>query len=433
MQKPELSIDSGGGDPRPISEDCLFLNVWRPASPTGERLPVMVWIHGGALIFGSGGVPIYDGAALAQRGAVVVTVNYRLGALGFFAHPALAAEGGALNFGLLDQLAALRWVQRNIGAFGGDAGNVTVFGQSAGAESVLALFSSPLSRGLFQKGIAQSAYGIPSHSVAQARATAVRVASALKLEGPGVDAAALRAVPAEKFAALDGKGESLAPSFIVGDAALPQAILSTFQEGGEAKLPLIVGSTSDDGSIALAFGMDPGSIVKQLGAAKVAVRALYPRGLSDAQLGRQVARDLAFTAFERRIAYLHSARAPTWRYYFSYQAESERGRLPGVGHGADLPYTMGTLAICGCLGSPATSADLATADRIGARWFDFARTGTPVPDDADVWPRDDRRVSTLLDIDAEDTVRRDFMKRRLNVFIGGLKLLGRIGGKSQSD
>jgi para-nitrobenzyl esterase len=313
IQKPSLSIDSGAGDPRPMDEDCLFLNVWTPRAEPTAKLPVMVWIHGGALIFGAGGLPIYDGTPLAQRGAVVVTINYRLGSLGFFAHPSIAGAkpGADVNFGLLDQIAALKWVQRNIATFGGDPGNVTIFGQSAGAESVLALFASPLARGLFHKGIAQSPYGIPSHTLAKARATAATVATALQLEGANATAAELRAVPAEAFDKLDGAELSLAPGFILGDAAMPKPILSVFQSGGEAPVPLIIGNTSDDGSIAVEFGMDPAAIVKRLGAARIAVKSLYPKGLSDELLGRQTVRDLVFTAFARRIAYLHTARAPT--------------------------------------------------------------------------------------------------------------------------
>ena len=173
VQKPAMSIESDGGDPRPMGEDCLTLNLWTPRTGAAAKLPVMLWIHGGALIFGAGGLPVYDGA-------VLVTVNYRLGALGFFAHPAIAPPGSAspVNFGLLDQVAALQWVQRNIAAFGGDPGNVTIFGQSADAESVLALLTSPLANGLLHKAIAQSPYGIPSHTLTKARETAIKIASA---------------------------------------------------------------------------------------------------------------------------------------------------------------------------------------------------------------------------------------------------------------
>ncbi|MEP7099247.1 MAG: carboxylesterase family protein [Burkholderiales bacterium] len=420
---------ANGGDPRPVGEDCLFLNVWAPANgfaADAARRPVMVWIHGGALVFGSGGLPVYSGAALAQRGAVVVTINYRLGALGFFAHPALAAEGGDVNFGVLDQIAALRWVQRNIAAFGGDPGNVTIFGQSAGAESVLALYTSPLATGLFHKGIAQSPYGIPSHTIAKARKVAAIVASAVKLDGANASAAALRAVPAATFEALDGQAGSLAPSFVVGDRALPRPILSTFQSGGEAQLPLIIGNTSDDGSVAVAFGMDPAALVKKLGAARIAVRSLYPKELTDAQLGRETARDVAFTAFARRIAYLHSARAPTWRYYYGYVGEGVRSTQAGVSHGAEVPYTMGSADACECLGAPATAQDLAAAQRASQRWFDFAASGTPVPRDADAWPRDGQRGAHVLEFGETDAVRSDFMKRRLNTFIGVLNLAGML-------
>ncbi|MES2100064.1 MAG: carboxylesterase family protein [Pseudomonadota bacterium] len=427
IQKPEMSIDNGGGDVRPIAEDCLFLNVWTPAADAGAKLPVMVWIHGGALVFGSGGTPIYSGAPLAARGAVIVTINYRLGALGFFAHPSVAKPGDDVNFGLLDQIAALRWVQRNVAAFGGDPGNVTIFGQSAGAESVLALFVSPLATGLFHKGIAQSPYGIPSHTLAKARTTAANVAAGLKLDGAKASAADLRAVPAEAFAPRVGPGESLAPSFIVGDRALPQTILASFRKGTEAQLPLIIGSTSDDGSVAVAFGMDPAALVKKLGVARIAVKSLYPKELTDAQLGRQTARDLAFTAFARRIAWLHTARAPTWRYYYDYVGEGVRGQQAGVPHGADIPYTMGTAAACDCLGAAPTAQDRAAAQRASQLWFDFAASGTPVPRAAEAWPRDGRRDARVLELGDTDAVRADFMSRRLNTFIGVLNLAGLLG------
>ncbi|MBL8519881.1 MAG: carboxylesterase family protein, partial [Betaproteobacteria bacterium] len=145
--------------PEPMSEDCLYLNLWVPAGAADRKLPVMVWIHGGGLVNGSASTPLYAGDALARRNVIVVTFNYRLGALGFLAHPDLtreSAHGASGNYGLLDQLAALHWVQRNIAAFGGDPGNVTVFGQSSGAISISTLVVSPLARGLFRRAIGQS-------------------------------------------------------------------------------------------------------------------------------------------------------------------------------------------------------------------------------------------------------------------------------------
>ena len=206
----------GGGDVGPTSEDCLFVNVWTPRAERAAALPVMVWIHGGAFVIGSGDLPINDGTALARRGVVVVSFNYRLGPFGFVVHPALEREAATppatANFGLQDQIAALRWVQRHIAAFGGDPKRVTIFGESAGAQSVLALMASPPARGLFQQAIAQSPYGLPSHTREQARATGVKLADSLGLPGARASAAQLRAVPAERFAMLEDPKLTLAPS-----------------------------------------------------------------------------------------------------------------------------------------------------------------------------------------------------------------------------
>ncbi|MCS6848316.1 MAG: carboxylesterase family protein [Anaerolineae bacterium] len=170
------------------------------ADPNAKR-PVMVWIYGGAFVIGTSSLPAYSGVPLAQKGAVVVSFNYRLGQLGFFAHPALEAErpNGPMNFGLLDQIAALRWVQKNIAVFGGDPDNVTIFGESAGAQSVLALIASPLARRLFHKAIAQSSYGLPEFTRTQAISLGIQIADAVGLSGASATLDELRAVPAGEF------------------------------------------------------------------------------------------------------------------------------------------------------------------------------------------------------------------------------------------
>jgi len=213
----------------------------------------MVRIHGGAFLLGAGGLPPYNGAPVAARDAVVVTFNYRLGHLGSFAHPALDAEvpGGPANFGLLDQIAALQWVQRNIAQFGGDPNNVTIIGQSAGSRSVLALYVSELARGLFHKGVAQSFYGLQEHTRTEALDRGIEFAKALQLP-TGVTAADLRALPAETFWRLPST-TSVAPVLITGDSVLPTAIVDGFLAGKAQKLPLILGSTSDDTSVIDAF------------------------------------------------------------------------------------------------------------------------------------------------------------------------------------
>ncbi|MBW8368829.1 MAG: carboxylesterase family protein [Arenimonas sp.] len=426
MQKPGASLE-GGGDPGPLSEDCLTLNVWTPAGAGTAKRPVMVWIHGGALVFGGGGVPLYDGAALARRDVVVVTINYRLGALGFFAHPALG-ERSAMNFGLLDQIAALQWVQRNIEAFGGDPANVTLFGESAGAQSVLALYASPLARGLFARGIAQSAYGIPSHTREKARRAGIAVAAATGLAGADASLAQLRAVAPERFFGLSDPATNLAPGFIVGDEALPRTILETFQDKQQAPLPLVIGSNSDEATVATAFGLDPAKLIERLRAGRVLVKPLYPGVDDNDALGRYLVRDLAFTAFARRIAYLQSKRAPTWRYYFSHVPETQQAGATGLGHGGEIAFVLGTADTCGCMPAPFTAVDHALAGQTAAYWLAFARRGDPNVAGAPTWPADSARRARVMEFAAQPVVREGFMQRRLNVLIGLLKAAGGVLG-----
>jgi para-nitrobenzyl esterase len=428
---PGLSA-ANGGDPGRLSEDCLYLNVWTPRAERSAKLPVIVWIHGGAYVFGAGGLPVYDGRPMAKKGAVFVSINYRLAQLGFFAHPALERENpaGVANFGLLDQIAALRWVQANIAGFGGDPGNVTIMGQSAGSKSVLALFASPLARGLFHKGVAMSSYVVPDATREKALEVGTKVADALGLKGAKATAAELRAVPAERFGEIKGQGLSNAPVPIRGDKVLPQSIESTFAAGREAAVPLIVGNTSNDSSVVAAFGIDAGEVLKRLGAAGFLVKMLYPGVKDDADLARQVARDLVFTMPVRWIADRHAKRAPTWRYYFDYVTLKQRPDFPlGVGHGAEIPYLLDTGDIFEGTRPIFTDADRALARRASDYLFAFARDGRPSAQGAPAWPSDTRlRDRTMVFADNVEAQSR-FMRARLNVMIGASRIAGSLLGR----
>lgn len=355
-----------------------------------------------------------------------MTINYRLGAFGFFSHPALdqGNKGGPVNFGLLDQIAALRWVQANIAVFGGDPDRVTIAGQSAGAQSVLALMASPMTAGLFSAAIAESAYGIPSHMRSKARATGVAIATETGLAGDQTSAAALRAIPADRIADL-APHLSLSPSMIVGDAVVPMPLLEAFQKGREHAVPPVIGSNSDDASVIDAFGVDPAALVQKLGRARIVVRALYPGVTDERQLGREVARDAIFTAFGRRIAYLHTAKAPTWRYYFSY---TDTNVGSGVSHGGEVPFLLGSVALCQCIGRAATPLDFTVERRTVDRWAAFVSHHQPSGKVA--WPQDNRRRSQVLGMGEQETVRPGFMGPRLNAFITVLHFAGR---KNKSD
>jgi para-nitrobenzyl esterase len=427
IQTPGLSA-ANGGDPGPLGEDCLYLNIWTPKADRSAKLPVMVWIHGGAYVFGAGGLPLYDGRPLAKKGAVVINLNYRLGQLGFFAHPALEKERprGPANFGLLDQIAALEWIRQSIAAFGGDPGNVTIFGQSAGGKSVLALFASPLARGLFHKGIAQSSYLLPDATRAKALATGSRVSAALGLKGQ-VTAAALRAVPAEKFGELKSSGLSSSPVPISGDDVLPRSVQDIFADGREAPLPLILGNTSDDASVILAMGIDPAKVLGRLRGSGLAMRILYPGVSDEAVLARQTSRDLIFTLPVRWIADRHAKLAPTWRYYFDYTALENRPGYPrGVPHGAEIAYMLDTGDLYEGTRTIFTAADREYAGRVSDYWFSFAKTGRPQSATGLEWPSHRQHLDRTMVFGKTIAVQSNFMRPRLNILMGVMRIISRL-------
>lgn len=421
----------GSSDPLPTSEDCLYINVWTPNPKSGANLPMMVWIYGGAFVIGSGSLANTDGAALASKGAVVVSFNYRLREFGFFSHPAITRNGvdTTANFGLMDQIAALRWVKRNIANFGGDPSNVTIFGESAGGKSVLALFASPLARGLFDKGIAESSYLIPDMTRAKAVEMSVKIADAVGLPGDKATAKQLRDVPAEKLVALSGEGLSNAPVPISGDKVLPKSIDAVFRAGEQKPLPLIVGSNSDDSSVASAFGVDPAEVIGKIAAAGFVVKLLYPGVDNEVDRARQATRDLIFTMAARWVADRHGKLAPVWRYYFDYTAEKLRRDRPyGVPHGDEIAYVFNNLDRDATTKPVATDADRAYAGKVSDYWFNFAKSGAPSVKGAPDWPRDTRfRDRTMVFADSIEA-KANFMKLRLDIMMGLTKIIASVAG-----
>ena len=376
-QNSDYCRELGGGDPGRFSEDCLYLNIWSPAART-EPLPVMVWLHGGGFTIGAGGLPPYNGSALARRDVVIVTVNYRLGHLGFFAHPALEAEAGETfyNFALLDQIAALRWVKEHIHAFGGDAGNVTLFGESAGARSVLSLLVSPLAKDLFHKAIIQSGYSLPDTAREHALAKGEAVATHLGLEN--ATAEQLRDLPADTFWKLVAP-HTIAPAPIVGDAVLPQPMLDMFFHARQHPMPVMIGSNSDEASVMAVFGVDLAGQIQKLRRERRfglgLIKLLYPGVKGDVELGRQVCRDMAFTTMGYVVMQAQQRlNQPCWRYWFDYVAEAEHDTYPhGAWHGNEVPYVFDTLGQISPAKEYVTANDLAFAAHVADYWASFAR------------------------------------------------------------
>ena len=372
------------------SEDCLYLNVWTPTKDQKQRLPVMVWIHGGGLTSGSGSKAVYDGVRLAQRGVVVITFNYRLGAFGFFVHRQLAeenAQGILGNYGLHDQIAALRWVRDNAAVFGGDAQRVTIFGESAGAVSVLSLMASPLARGLFQRAIAQSGF-------APARLQTINSAAAFwqaRAKNIGIidwqqALPALRARPAGDILAMYSgigplPGSSSAELLCCDGQLLPREPANVFADGEQIDVPLLIGSNADEGTIftrkaAPITRQAYLRILRQLAPDHVDELLVFYPAATDAEVMEAYAAllgDSSFTAPSRRMARWHAgAGFQAYRYYFSRAPVWAQRAGLGAFHGAEVPYLFG-----GVQNIIYTRDDRALADTMANYWVAFASQGKP--------------------------------------------------------
>jgi len=405
--QPPSNGDPGVG-PLPMSEDCLTLNIWTPEAPAAGPLPVMVWIHGGGLNNGSGTAAVYDGTKLAKRGVVVVTINYRLGRLGFFGHPALTAEAGGEdlvgNYGLADVVAALEWVRDNATAFRGDPGNVTVFGESAGGVMVTRLMISEPARGLFHRAIVQSGLGRD-----QGTATFQTLDGSPSLEDRGVafavvaglpsDASAkqLRSVPAERLL-------TPAPSFYGGDlmvidgsdggGLIDENVAPAFAAGLEAAVPLIIGTNSAE------FWWTRPSDLSPYGALDDGMsedrRAAFVAAYGGASgYDAQVLSDLVFNEPARHLARLHARNGhPTYLYRFDVVPESNPEPSGGATHASERPYVFDTLHT---VGRPMGERDERAAQAMADYWTTFAAKGDPNGAGRPAWPEFGTERDRLLE------------------------------------
>lgn len=399
-----------GALPGDTSEDCLTLNIWAPARHD-RPLPVMLWIHGGAHRFGAGSLPYYDGTAFARDGVILVTINYRLGLLGYFAHPALTAEAGADaplgNYGAMDQLAALQWVHDNIAALGGDPANVTLFGESAGGVSTLTLMTLPQAKGLFQKAIVESGGGWQrEQNLTRAEQDGIDAARQAGL-GDQATADQLRALPAD--ALLDVKGGPGFGPFVDG-RFIREGIAASFAEGKAAAVPLIIGYNSDEGSLMEAFALKPETMLTAIPpVAQDYLRNLYDgRADSDAALARRLFADGGFSAPARWIARMQSAKAPAFLYRFDYVTDARRTALKGTPHGGEIPYVFDTLSTIPTLASVLTPADIAQARTVHECWVAFAKSGVPTCAGAPQWPGYDDQKDAAMNFSVPNSVTSGF-------------------------
>ncbi|MFI9542731.1 carboxylesterase/lipase family protein [Streptomyces sp. NPDC052016] len=387
-------------------EDCLHLNVWTPARSGGRPLPVLVWLHGGANAYGAGSD--YDGAALAARGVVVVTVNYRLGALGFLAHPALSAESAdhaSGDYGLMDQQAALHWVRRNIGAFGGDRNRVTLGGQSAGSADTCLHIVSPTAKGLFHQAIQQSGAcagggGLTPLTLDAAERKGGDFAASVGCTDPATAANCLRAVPTTELIRVAGTGVASLWAPNTGPWVLPRPPHTAWAEGRVNAVPALIGSTRDEHRYFTALYVDllgggpltPDSyaalIRLQYGNQAAAVLDAYPAsGYPSPNLAYSaIGTDQRFACPARADSRLYTSRAPVHAYEFADAQAPPFIPAPhtpqGAFHASELAYLFPTDAL-----APLTPAQRRLSATMTAYWANFTATGNPNAPGTPPWPR----------------------------------------------
>jgi para-nitrobenzyl esterase len=435
MQKPF------GGDAAPLgtapSEDCLVLNVWRSADAK-PKLPVMVWIYGGGFVNGGSSPAVYSGASFAKQGVVFVSFNYRIGRLGFFAFPALTEEqspGPLGNCGYMDQIAALKWVKTNIAAFGGDPGNVTVFGESAGGGSVNMLLTSPMGRGLFNKAIIESGGGRDNlmgprlvsrdlPNVPSGETIGVNFAQSVGIEGTGPEALAkLRALPAERIGDLSMMSGFTAkgPPTYAGPMQDGQIVVESPQHaylaGREAKVPVMIGANRADIGFSSAKTMD--DVMGRFGPNRDKALAAYdPAKTGDVKVvGSNIAMDQMMVEPARFVAAtLADQGLATYEYRFSYVAKSMQGDWKtGAPHATEIPYVFDTVAAK--YADKLAQTDAKVARMANTYWANFAKTGDPNGPGLPHWPRYSSAKDELMEftVQGAPVAEKDPWRARMDV------------------
>lgn len=406
-------------------EDCLYLNVVRPANAKpGAKLPVIFWIHGSAFVVGQAigafGADT-EGTEFAKQGVIVVSANHRLGRAGWFAHPAITREGGLTgNYGNMDQIAGLKWTKANIAAFGGDPSNVTVLGESAGAMAILNMMVSPAAKGLFAKAIVESGFArnVPN-TLAEAEANGVKLAEAAGVTGTdAAAAAALRKLPLTALAGPRGGVTAPGRPFPIMDGKLyVETVIQGFTAGHEAKIPLIIGGNSNEASLARPVAATFDALPADQQAAILKVFDTAGTGDKAAAINNVVTVQ-TITEPDRAIARLHARNgSPAWTYDFSYVPAAEKARKPfGAAHTDEVRFVFGQPR------AKFAPEDLPLSNAMNAYWAAFARTGAPGSAGGPAWPKFDAATEGQIEFGADGPqVRQHFLKSWRDFVEGAVK------------
>jgi para-nitrobenzyl esterase len=404
--------------PEPLSEDCLYLNVWTGAKNEKESRPVLVWIYGGGFVSGSAACAIYDGEEMAKRGIVFVSINYRVGAFGFMAHPELSKEqnNASGNYGILDQVAALKWVQKNIAAFGGDPSRVTIAGQSAGSMSVNSLIASPLATGLFSGAILQSGGLLGSRSPAPLK-EAEAIGAELQKKTGAINIDELRRKTAEEILNASQSLGMMRMGLTLDGYVLPKDFFNHFKQGKHNNVPLMIGWVTGD---ALLFGKPDITAVKfvQQAKEKYGVKADEYLKIFSANTDEEAQQNqgrlalLSFAAFPAHLLAGYNNQ-PTFLYQVTHVPTDKPG-FPNYGafHTSEVPYALHTLHLWQ---RPWQQHDYDVQQLMSSYWIQFIKTGSPNRKGLPQWQQYNKATGAILEIDKTTTTKPELFKTEFDL------------------
>jgi para-nitrobenzyl esterase len=404
--------------PEPLSEDCLYLNVWTTATSKSEKQAVFVWIYGGGLSSGSANCAIYDGEEMAKKGIVFISINYRVGVFGFMAHPELSKESGygaSGNYGFLDQIAALKWVQKNIAAFGGDANNVTIAGQSAGAFSVTALIASPLAKGLFHKAIPQSG-GLLSNMLSQNLTNAEEQGIAFMKKADAISIAELRKKSARELQELSNNQESGRFGTTLDGYVLPTDLMKYFKKGLHNQTPVLTGWVTGDGSFLGDTKMTVDEYKKEAqtkyGDKTDTYLSIFPAATADeVKTAKQKITLLSFAGMPSHLLAGFNTKT-TYVYQFGH-IPTDKPNFPNYGafHTSEVPYALHTLHKWN---RPWQQLDKDLENFISSYWVNFAKTGNPNGGNLPEWKSYDKHSGNIMLLNDKVEIKPAFLKNEFD-------------------
>jgi len=409
--------------PKPLSEDCLYLNIWSAAQSNKEKRPVFVWIYGGGFVSGSSACAIYDGEEMAKRGIVFVSINYRVGIFGFMAHPELTKEQGKAsgNYGILDQIEALRWVQKNIAAFGGDPNQVTIGGQSAGSMSVNALAVSPLAKGLFQRAIAESGGLLPKR-IQMTLTDAEKIGVALQEKAGAKNIAEFRQLSSDSVLKLNQGVGILRMGLTLDDYVIPKDYYNDFKSGQFNDVPLMTGWVIGDGALAgppTATAEKAQKEARDKYGDKAAVfLEAFPANTDAEAKASQVLRNLIAFAGLPSSQWAIFNKNPSYLYQISHVPTDKAG-FPNYGafHTSEVPYALHTLHLWKRNWQP---HDYEVQDLLSSYWLNFIKTGNPNGKGLPEWKKYEQKEGFILEVKNDAVSKSGLLKKQIEALqIGG--------------